>query len=383
MPGKRSKRLRQSEVGAEGNLNTSDSSNATVPLTNNNSNSNEVNMDLSMYEELTARCNELEQRCATLTERYEGLLRETSTHVTSNVTPVTPTAIEYVIHREDSVPKFKAEISAAFPLKRNQEVESWLRAIENLVKPANDEAFIRAARASCRGTADLIVNSPVFDGIHHWDDFKALARSKFRGTCSSAEFFKHLHESKLNPNQAPLDFFVSVEGLVYQGYRDYPIAVGVPDELIRRVFLQGLPHWLREALVLKEDDSLPSLVDAAQRVWNLRINVTGEGPSVLSNQHSRPMRSRQVASVEKYCQYHQSNGHNTIDCRLRQRPLLCFNCQRAGHFARQCPFQPPHGRARSSPAREGFHSGRPDEQRWGSENQGISGPQGNHDGESN
>lgn len=380
MPGKRSKRLRQSEAGAEGNLNASDSSNVTLPLIN-QSNSNEVNMDLSMYEELTARCNELEQRCATLTERYENLLRETSPHNSSNIAPVTQTGIEYVINREDSVPKFKAEISAAFPLKRNQEVESWLRAIENLVKPANDEAYIRAARASCRGTADLIVNSPVFDGIQNWDNFKALARSKFRGTCSSTEFFKHLHGSKLSHNQAPLDFFISVEGLVYQGYRDYPIAVGVPDELIRRVFLQGLPHWLREAIVLREDESLPSLVDAAQRVWNLRIHASGEGPSVPGNQSSRPMRLRQVASVERYCQYHQSNSHNTADCRLRQRTLQCFNCHRAGHFARQCPFQPPHGRARSSPAREEFHSGRPDEQRWGSENQEISGSQDNHAGE--
>jgi len=106
MPGKRSKRLRQSEAGAEGNLNASDSSNVTLPLIN-QSNSNEVNMDLSMYEELTARCNELEQRCATLTERYENLLRETSPHNSSNIAPVTQTAIEYVINREDSVPKFK------------------------------------------------------------------------------------------------------------------------------------------------------------------------------------------------------------------------------------------------------------------------------------
>lgn len=154
--------------------------------------------------------------------------------------------MEYVIHREDSVPKFNAEISAAFPMKRNQEVESWLRAIENIVKPASDEAHIRAEMALCRGTADLIVNSPVFDSINDWSDFKAIVRSKFRGTCSSTEFFKHLHESKLAVDQAPLDFFVSIEGLVYQGFRDYPMAIGVPDELIRRVFLQGLPHWLRD-----------------------------------------------------------------------------------------------------------------------------------------
>lgn len=51
--------------------------------------------------------------------------------------------------------------------------------------------------------------------------------------------------------QAPLDFFVSIEGLVYQGFRDYPVAIGVPDKLIQRVFIHGLSHWLQEALALK------------------------------------------------------------------------------------------------------------------------------------
>jgi len=256
-----------------------------------------------------------------------------------------------------------------------------LCAIENIVKPANDETYIRTARASCRGTADLIINSPVFDGIDSWLEFKSLVRAKFRGTCPSTEFFKHLQNSKLAVDQAPLDFFVSIEGLLYQGFRDYPVAIGVPDELIRRVFIQGLPHWLREALALKEDDNLPSLVDAAQRVWNLRVNtLSKEGPSAPTNLDPRPVRSRQVASVEKYCQYHRSHNHNTEECRLCQRAFKCFNCDRAGHYARQCPFPPPHGRAWSSPACEEIYSGRPSERRQGSGNQEISGSQGNHAG---
>lgn len=171
MPGKRSKRLWQIEVGAEGNLNTSDTSNATVPLIDSQSNSNKANMGISIYEELTAHCNDLEQCCAMLSEQYERLLQETSPHNSSHITHVTPIAVEYVIHRKDSVPKFKAEILAAFPFKRNQEVESWLRVIEN-VKPASDKAYICAARASCQVTADLNVNSPVLDGIRKWQTLR-------------------------------------------------------------------------------------------------------------------------------------------------------------------------------------------------------------------
>lgn len=114
MPSKRSKRLRQSEAGTESNL--SDSSNTPLLLNDNLANNRRNTMDLSMYEELSTRCSELEQRCATLTERYERLLQSTNPQ-TPNISPVTPPTIECVINREDSVPKFKAEVSAAFPLE--------------------------------------------------------------------------------------------------------------------------------------------------------------------------------------------------------------------------------------------------------------------------
>ncbi|ROT80214.1 hypothetical protein C7M84_001065 [Penaeus vannamei] len=62
--------------------------------------------------------------------------------------------------------------------------------------------------------------------------------------------------------------------MVYQGYRDHKEAIGSPEELIRRVFLQGLPSWLRELLALKEGDSVQSLVEASQRLWNARVGVS-------------------------------------------------------------------------------------------------------------
>lgn len=64
---------------------------------------------------------------------------------------------------KESLPHFKAEMPASLPLTRNQEVESWLREIENITQPRMIESFIRAARSSCRGPADLIINLPVFD----------------------------------------------------------------------------------------------------------------------------------------------------------------------------------------------------------------------------
>lgn len=76
---------------------------------------------------------------------------------------------------------------------------------------------------------------------------------------------------------------MDLEGAVYQGVRDYPEAIVEPDELIRRVFLQGLPGWLREMCALSENEPLQHLIDASQRVWNARVGVraTDEGPPRL------------------------------------------------------------------------------------------------------
>ncbi|ROT64102.1 hypothetical protein C7M84_017976 [Penaeus vannamei] len=139
-------------------------------------------------------------------------------------------AVSYVVARE-SVPHFKGDTSASQPLKRNQDVEAWIRSIENLVKPPTDEAYIQAARANCRGPAELIINSPLFDFIRDWETFKASLRTKFRGTYTSADFYKVLYENRMSSVQAPMDFYLQLEGHVYQGYRDHREAIGDPPSL--------------------------------------------------------------------------------------------------------------------------------------------------------
>jgi len=318
------------------------------------------NLDLPMYEELSQRCQQLSDQLAAMQERYAALVESYGAHSNgnsngnnnsngngnsnANSNSVSP-SVEYVIYK-DSVPPFKAETPASQPLKRNQEVESWIRHVENGTQPRTDEAYIRAARSSCRGTADLIVNSPIFDGIVSWVEFKEKLRLKFRGTCSSTDFHNHLSGFKLAPGQAPIDFFVNTESVVYQGVRDYPRSIGIPDELIRRVFLQGLPHWLREALALKEEEPLQILVDAAQRCWSIRMNhVKSAGSQFKPNEMSRARKQSPM-----YCSLHHTNTHNTKDCRGRQNvtpgplnPLKCYTCYEAGHISRNCPFSSARG----------------------------------------
>ncbi|ROT73944.1 hypothetical protein C7M84_007587 [Penaeus vannamei] len=202
--------------------------------------------------------------------------------------------VEFVVQR-DPIPQFKAEVSSAHPLKRNQEVESWLRSVENHTRPQTDAAFIKTAKASCKGAAELIVNSLLFDSIVSWVEFKDKLRQKFRVTGTSSDFYRVLQSQKLQPGQAPMDFYLTLEGMVYQGLRDYPRAIGDPDDLIRRVFLQGLPRWIREAVVVKEEAELCNLVETTQRVWSLRKS---KGPGV-SSPTWLPFRPRVLAAGEQ------------------------------------------------------------------------------------
>jgi len=170
--------------------------------------------------------------------------------------------ISYIMTRE-TVPHYKGEAPASEPLKKNQEIESWIRAIENIVRPSTSDSYIRSARASCRGRAEAIINSECFDHIEDWNLFKQELRRKFRGTYSAADFFKVLYDQTMGENQAPMDYFLQIEGSVYQGCRDHREAIGHPSELIRRVFLSGVPFWMRDFLALKEISTSMQLAETA------------------------------------------------------------------------------------------------------------------------
>ncbi|ROT64845.1 hypothetical protein C7M84_017196 [Penaeus vannamei] len=149
----------------------------------------------------------------------------------------------------------------------------------------------------------------------------------------------------MTTTQGPQDFFQQLEGIVYQGVRDYP-DVGNPEPLLKRLFLQGLPLWLREYLAIIDELPLDRLVETAQRIWNTRTGVARTEP--LADRHPpRPLRA--VAPVEeppehrrtRWCSYHRTSRHDNTECRYRPRRLACFRCQQEGHLVKDCPFPPP------------------------------------------
>lgn len=272
--------------------------------------------------------------------------------------------VNYVFTME-TVPHFRGEVLASQPLKKNQEVEGWIRAIENIIKPMTSEAYIQAARANCRGSAELIINSPLFDNIIDWNTFKAALRSKFRGTYTSADFFKVLYDIKMVPGQAPMDFFLQLEGSVYQGHRDHREAIGDPSQLVKWVFLSGLPAWLRDFLALKEDGCPAQIAEGLNKIWNSRHGIQhcsrAYQPEDWTQRPSRPSRARDVFAMpvagrpvnhqtvtsQRWCEYHRLTTHDNAECRAKGRrhtssPQFnrrCYECRSSEHFVRECPFR--------------------------------------------
>lgn len=186
------------------------------------------------------------------------------------------------------------------------------------------------------------------------------------------------------PGQAPMDYYLQLEGSVYQGYRDHRDAIGDPAELVRRVFLSGIPAWLRDFLAVREDGNPTQLAETAQRIWNSRNGIHhGDHSSMSSGQFpERPPRGRDhyalpvsaeapamhsifpVTAQGKWCSYHRVPTHNTSECRAVASSApnspprrLCFQCRRPGHLAKECPFQQSQGEgAPTAPGRVGAGS---------------------------
>ncbi|XP_037773928.1 uncharacterized protein LOC119570135 [Penaeus monodon] len=169
------------------------------------------------------------------------------------------------------------------------------------------------------------------------------------------------------PDQSPFDYYLNLQAAVLQGERDYPNAIGDPDLLARRVFLQGVPQWMREALATRDDAPTDILVHCAQQLWNNRVGVSHPQPRPQSTGHRRqvatvafnphvasvyenhpmarrspprspPRGARQDEDESNYCPYHRTTSHSLADCRARAREeRRCFRCSRRGHFTSSCP----------------------------------------------
>ena len=281
-------------------------------------------------------------KVAELTKQVEDLTTDNSV-LKEQLQSVSATnrSVRVVNSEKDLVPIFEAKVPSTQPLKRNAEVEHWLRRLE-LLDPEADDAFrIRQAKVYSKGQAEVIINSEVFACITDWSEFKKLIRKKFRGTCTSSEFFKFLQEKKLSENLSPKDLYLDIETCVLQGKSDYPSAFGDSNELIRRTFLQALPFWLKELVAPYEDAELEFLVDSTTRIWNYRLErrvANDHAFSTASTSESATTAGAYAQNVP-YCAYHRFKGHSTVSCRKKPDGRNCWTCGSENHKRKECPFR--------------------------------------------
>lgn len=110
-------------------------------------------VDTSKVDGLQGKLRDLQLKIDNLRLKNEQLEALVSRPNSPVIVPQ-PTTVEHVFTKEN-IPHIKVEVSAAHPLHRNHEVESWLSNIENLTQPVTDAAFIKASRSTCRGSTYL------------------------------------------------------------------------------------------------------------------------------------------------------------------------------------------------------------------------------------
>lgn len=246
------------------------------------------------------------------------------------------------------IPVFEAKTPASNALQRNNEVDHWIRQIE--LQVTDNHTRIRAARIHCRGDAERVINSPLFDGISEWVLFAQRLRQKFCGTTTTSEFLRQLSSKRLRESQSPQDLLLEIESAVLSGWKDCLGMADRPEELVKRTFIEALPFWLQESIAGQEHGTVDELAGIATRIWGIRQRARTRYGSKQGTHFSRSTNPEQVMTTavddQQYCAFHRQQGHSTRDCQEKPKGYVCWKCGQTGHNRQHCPF-------RGSQARQG------------------------------
>lgn len=171
-------------------------------------------------QEETSRCKYTEHQLsdASLPE-YErlsqGSLEPTLPARSGHNEPRTCTPPGIIYYDQGNGVPFQGEAPASNPLKKNLAIESWIRATENIVRPSSSVQHVPVVGEELRQSKIQTASTTLKTGVS-----KQELRRKFRGTYSAADF-KVLYVQTMRDTQTPMDYFLQIEGSVYQGCCDH------------------------------------------------------------------------------------------------------------------------------------------------------------------
>lgn len=268
-----------------------------------------------------------------------------------------PTALS--VHTKDA-PTYCAKTSCADPIARNQELEDWLTDIKVRYESLPDSRKIALAKAQCRGDAGELVASKEFHTCHDWCEFEKEMRYHFRVRTCAGTAMSQLSEMKLKPDQTPADFYQKIRSLSLAGAREHPGSYK-PKLFTRHFFFKGLPNWLQDLSGPMNGGSMRKLVERVEENWERRKDAVRTGTvRGASDRNDYPAQAAALEEEEELArEIHElkvtrrpdgrpplrgeagrpwPNPPAQLYAQERRRNLVCFACNRVGHYARQCPF---------------------------------------------
>lgn len=311
---------------------------------------------------------ELERRQSRLEERMDGLMREQQTSTPERERaerpqpsfssidrpPSTvPTPVALNIHTKDA-PSYKATATCMDPVARNQELEDWLLEMEIRFDHLPDPKRVEIARAHCRGDAGVMMQDEAFATMRSWATYKEEMRQHFKVRTSVGAIVHQLTTMSLRPDQSPADLFQKIRSICLAGSQEHPKSFGDPHQVARYHFLQALPNWLREVIHCSADGPIKVLVERAQENWSGRKLTRSTGQGNTERRWERHVMATDVEEDEAECyelayqggsgpraprRWVNRDGYDQQPGRGGRRgQVVCFGCNRSGHFVRQCPF---------------------------------------------
>lgn len=261
-------------------------------------------------------------------------------------------------HKTDvKIPEFRGNVEKAQPwIKRLRKLKTLLVDNEQdaTKKKQRENALMFSIWNVLKGTALSWWDSNFDDDFPSWDDFDAKFKERFLGPQQTQKLWTMWHEANMAPDDSPEEYHARLADL------RSAIGTDINNEIIKRRFIEGLPPKLKADINLECQRSdltdLNKILDRTTLIWETdkaqirsvnNVNQPAPQPRcfncnkfghIARNCPDKKRNFRQ-GSRGSSCNFCGCRGHQEADCRIKKRDPnapRCNYCHKRGHIESDC-----------------------------------------------